>query len=598
MPAEELASRLASNKELLERLIHNTSVIIDDQRRHWFPQQPSPIDVLRQQANEQGRSVSPRRSVSLTRRPPDRDVTSPPPQSTIRHVSPHRRHSPPSITRSPSSPWPRRTMSPTMVVSADRPDASPELAPPLPYIPPGFPPASPVRVPEAHAALPRSRATHRLVHRLEWSAKQHRRARAFIAWMGFTILAKTRIARRPVSSVGDVRRLEEALRLAQADIEVAQARAEAAEARADKHTTRDVSDRRAKAERDQLLSKLQRCKEDAAAQLRTAALEAEDSRGRASAAMERLNEARTELERMTQQCNDLVEGKGRLESRALDLELRLQACSAEKGKLQADLASQTAMLEQREREVSQLRDDLRKERGRIDKELILLQGRHAKDIDSALLEQRRSAEAKVHSLLQEMEGYKRDLAEAKIMAIRLEEAATDCEISRTRADKLQSLLNNLRNELSGSAQTEAMLRDQLEGRTREVEALHADLRTSRVENARLQDRIDAAERDRGRMVPHHAVELREHSDMRHQARLEDALRERASAAASAEAQLLGSNAMIAKLEGENEGKLQRIAWLEDEVHRQHAALEELRKQVAELRAEKDILAREAADCRT
>ena len=392
----------------------------------------------------------------------------------------------------------------------------------------------------------------RASERVAASAAAARRCGAFVAWLGFVSAQKTRSAR-----------------VAAADAAAAHARVEAAEARADRCSLADAQ---------------QAAGLRVGAQARVDAAErgAEEARVTAAAALHTLEEARAELAHNRREFDAAMQSRAGGDAALTEAQLRLQ--EAQQGRSQAlqELAGVRAAAEQREVENQRLREQLAAERARAEQERL----RAARDGDDAAAH----AEVRATAALAEVEAARREAAEA--------------HAARAEVEALRAKVSAARRECDGLRQGDGLLREQLESRLRELEAVHLELKGSRAENMRLHERLQmnelkALQQMPGPSTPHstassagdaHAEVLRHTQGQT--LRLEEQLRERAAAAAAAEAQLASSGTLLVRAEGEAGALTQRVRWLEEELVRQQHVVADLNRQTADLRAEKEQMLRE------
>eukprot|EP01059_Diplonema_ambulator_P036401 TRINITY_DN904_c1_g1_i4.p1 TRINITY_DN904_c1_g1~~TRINITY_DN904_c1_g1_i4.p1 ORF type:complete len:1388 (+),score=420.65 TRINITY_DN904_c1_g1_i4:26-4165(+) len=595
--AGELAGRSENNRELLERLISNTATIIRDQRK-WFGDagihspvdvpSPSPgfippptaVEVLRNVAWNNGaldplRSSSP--SMSRGRRPPERFIASPPPvakTSPIRQrpASPSRMSPYPSVTSitsmTPSPAWPQ-PMSPAS-------PTSPELAPPSSLRSRQVSPMrddrgthhAPIRHQSPQVSPRRAGPSHRALRTsqlLKGRTDKTNAGKAFVRWLGYCFHKLVSGHREKDASIA---RLEELLALARADCELATARIEAAEARADRAYSAEGQ--------EDIQARLMELQNDCTLKVHAANKDAEEARVQAAAALKSLEEARLELDKYRRDSESSLRRASTGDTKLLEAQIALQEAMLMKGQLQQELAGCKAAEEQREKENRNLREELMLEKTRVERELANMKIHYTKELDLALQEQRREYELRMARLNGDLDAMRRELAQA---------SAAKLELDSIKSSRLQETLVTLRSEYNGSCQNEALLREQLEQRFREIEGLHIELSAARAEITRLQEKLHACEM---KYLQHHETDMikRSHSAS---IRLEEQLRDRVAAAAAAEAQLSGNHALMLKVEGDLEIKQQRIRWLEDEVQRQVMIIEDLSKQLAAMRAEKEAM---------
>ena len=364
--------------------------------------------------------------------------------------------------------------------------------------------------------------------------------------------------------------LSEMLRVSNADAEVAQARMEAAEARAERSAMGAfVNDSNAMNVRVQGLQR-----------------EAEEARVTAAAALRTLDEARAELDVNRAEFEALLAQRAGGDSKMLDAQLKFQEAMLQKSRMQQELAGVRAAEEQREKENRHLRDELTAERTRLETELASCKIVSARELEIGLTESRKEYDVRMQRLHGELDSLRREL--------------NDSHTLRAEHESLKVQMSAIKGESDGLRQGEMLMRDQLEARLRELEVVHNELKTSRIDAARLQERLQLTEiKAIGSgdlaMKDAHAEVLR-HSQSQ-SLRLEEQLRDRAAAAAAAEAQLASNSALLLRSESELEGKNQRIRWLEEEAARRDHALGELNKQLADARAEKEAILRESINDR-
>eukprot|EP01064_Diplonema_japonicum_P001716 TRINITY_DN11138_c0_g1_i2.p1 TRINITY_DN11138_c0_g1~~TRINITY_DN11138_c0_g1_i2.p1 ORF type:complete len:1645 (+),score=334.37 TRINITY_DN11138_c0_g1_i2:1483-6417(+) len=598
--AGELAGRSENNRELLERLISNTAHIIKDQRR-WFgehgsqspavdanrsPSVPVPnamtaVEAIRNVAFA-GSALDPMRSsspsMSMGRRPPDRFIASPPPLplDRDRKTSPTRQRSPtrmspyPSVTSmTPSPAWPR-PLSPTS-------PTSPELAPPSSVARSSFAATSRRVSPSrdehgthhqgARAMSPkRTGLSHRALRtadHLKELTNKSSLGKVFVRWLGHCLRKASTGCKEKDRSIG---KLQEQLALAKADVDLASARIEAAEAKAERACLAEGQ--------EDMAVKLREIQNECNRRVDLLSKEAEEARVSAASALKSLEEARTEIDRNARDFELALSKACTGDSKLVEAQMALQEALLTKSHLQQELVGCKAAEEQREKENRQLREELMHEKTRCDRDMTNLKVMHSRDLDLSLQEQRREHDARITRLNSDIEMLRRELGGASGAKLELESI-------KASTSRMQETLGT----------NETMLRDQLESRFREIENLHVELAAARTEISRLQERLQMSEI---RSLHSNDTDVIRHTQSY---RLEEQLRDRAAAAAAAEAQLSGNHALMLKVEGDLEIKSQRIRWLEDECQRQVRIIDDLGKQVAMLRSEKEEMLKGSVDDR-
>ncbi|KAJ9458926.1 hypothetical protein DIPPA_15391 [Diplonema papillatum] len=579
----DLAGRSESNRELLEKLIKSTASIIKDQRR-WFSADgiggtPSPgdhrlsrspgpaplamapvsLDMIRNHAAWAAQDLTASRSIS--RRPPDRSIASPP---TPLLEGLRRERSPPRRPVSPGMAMP--SMLSTPVWPRPLSPASPELAPPR-----AASPASNFRLhPGGGLAttpvlLPQRRKTHRLQERLSRSTASLARARCFIKWLAFTV---GRNAGR--GHLKGPQHLHELLRIAQADADAARARMEAAEVRANMVGMPPDATRTRLAEVQADCNRRVQLAEAAAGDARAAAddIRAELERTRferqwaAAAAPRTPGGAAAGQQQQQQQQHHLAEAHA-----------QLQEAARQRAFLQQEVAELRAAEHQRGAENALLREELTAERLRAQAEV------------SAA---RAESSARTQTLMAEIDARKEDLKLA---------SSHKNDLESIRSSRLQETVSLLKAEYNGSVQAEALLREQLEARFRELEAMHNEVNILRTDNARLHERVQSFELRSIAGPPGVDLALKDahvHTALK---RLEEQLHDRTAACAAAEAKLLANATHIIKAESELEVRGHRLNMLEEELARQQRVIDDLFLQLTAMRAEKDAMLKGTVDDR-
>ena len=581
--AGELAGRSENNRELLERLISNTATIIRDQKK-WFvgsdgppppgvTASPSPaaervsqspasmtanaqlsisaVDAMRNVAwgsstlDPAIRSLSP--SLSRGRRPPEREIASPPPGYNITNNRTDRHQSPSRISPAPSPIARQLPLSPTS-------PTSPELAPPSVSRT-----QSPIRIrppaPFAITPLPvvvirPSTRTLRAMDRLTTSVHNNQRAQVMLRWTSFVIFKQKSKVTELEGAKTECSRLQELLRLSKTDVEVAQARLQANDARLDAFGRSETD----------TATRIQQLREEYEKQITKLRQEAEESRVTLATTQRSLEEITSELERSRQQA--LADSR----AGGADAQLRIQEAIMAKAQLQQELVCAKAAEEQREKENRHLRDEMLSEQSKMHREITAIRAGHVKEIESALMDQQREYELKIHRLSTDLENMRTELCET---------LTSKRDMEGVRADRLQETLKSLRAELATSCQNEALLREQTDSRLREIDGLRNEVNALRGENSRLNERTMLTMNN----SLHDVASLK--SQLADKKVLEN-----------------GSHSLMLKVESELEMKNQRVRWLEQEIGKQQVAYDELARQLLEVRTDKEAMMQGSYDART